>query len=765
MSHAPHSDLRNHCLGQTPYLDDFAPRSARLRAQWILSKAIGRFSLVRPHALESDTYLFLAKDIPGENQIGSIQPDEPLLAEGISSYVGQPLAICLSSQPQRLATLVASIQITYDEELPLLDPQQALKQNEKLFPSRVMVHGSPDHVFAQCPFVVEGTVRSGAQEHLYLETQACLATLTTDGRIYLLSSTQSPTAVQKAVARVLGLPQHLVEVEATRLGGAFGGKEDQATATACGAALGTFLTQSSVYLTLSRVEDMTLTGKRHPYQSTYRLGADRRGRLMAFEATYLQDGGAFTDLSPAVLDRTLYHALNAYTVPHVRLTAHSVRTGTCPHTAFRGFGAPQGALVIECALTHLAEVMNISKTTLQRLNLVQRGQVTHYGQRLKHAKAIATFEALDQQVHLKEWQHSIDQFNRENHRWKRGFALQPICFGISFTNTRMNQAGALVHLYADGSVGLSSGAVEMGQQVFQKLVQVAQTVLGLSETPVVVYPTNTTRVANTSPTAASAAADLNGHAIRLACLSLRQRLLRHAAVQCNCRPEDLSLAQDHVIGASGARLMTFPALVQSALAQRVDCSAHAHYATPGLSVDHSGCGSPFAYHVYGTAAWQATVDLLLGTYALDRVQLVHDGGHSLNYEVDRGQIEGALAQGMGWTLMEEWAVNDQGRPLTASLATYKVPMMGSMPPQFAVSFLPSEPPSPALFRSKAVGEPPLLYGLGAYFAVRDAIARANAGKKSKKVIRDHCLPLTPERCLHLVDLGLEDYVRMILPKH
>ncbi|MDX1409441.1 MAG: molybdopterin cofactor-binding domain-containing protein, partial [Saprospiraceae bacterium] len=441
-------------------------------------------------------------------------------------------------------------------------------------------------------------------------------------------------------------------------------------------------------------DDMMMTGKRHPYSCDYRLGRDDAHKLIAYEATFYQNGGAAADLSPAVLERTLFHATNSYYIPHVQVVAHCCQTHLPPNTAFRGFGGPQGMFVIEAVLHHAASELNVSPHEIQRKNLLQKGDMFPYGQIVGDQLAVRCWEDAITRYRLNEMEEDVHAFNATHTLTKKGLAVMPVCFGISFTNTQMNQARALVHVYSDGSVGISTGAVEMGQGVNTKLIQVAARAFDITTDEVRLETTNTTRVANTSPSAASSTADLNGKALQDACNQILKRL------------DALQAGFEQPLG--------WKEMVQLAIARRVNLSAKGHYATPVIHFDkEKEKGHPFAYHVNGTAILTARVDCVRGTYVFERVQIVHDSGASMNRAVDLGQIEGGLVQGMGWTTLEELRYNADGRLLSGTLATYKIPGIYSIPEQIAVHFLESEGAEHAILRSKAVGEPPLMYGIGA----------------------------------------------------
>jgi xanthine dehydrogenase large subunit len=741
-------DAFNHVRGESVYLDDIPVRQGTLYA-WVFGSPAAHGKILNLDLSEAQNMpgiirIITAQDIPGENQIGGIIPDEPLLAEGEVHFWGQPVAIVLAET--ELQAQLASHKIKIDlVKLPVItDPREAQKTGKLIMPPRTFALGNPTEAFATCEYVFEGTAESGGQEHLYIETQGAYSYVKENGSFYVASSTQGPTAVQRHAATVLGVGMAKIEVDVMRLGGGFGGKEDQATPWAVMALLGSALTKRPVKLALHRLEDMRMTGKRHPYSSDYKIGFDKDLKIQAYEVTFYQNAGAAADLSPAVLERTLFHATNSYFVPNVRATAFSCKTNLPPNTAFRGFGGPQGMFVIETALAHAAEKLGLETTVLQEKNLLCEGDEFSYGQITEGCEARNCWETAVAKFELPKLREEITTFNQENKFLKKGLAVMPICFGISFTKTAMNQARALVHIYTDGSVGVSTGAVEMGQAVNTKMMQVAASVLGIDTARIRIETTNTTRVANTSPSAASATADLNGNAVKMACEALKERLKAHIAIQLSL-PEitGIELQNEQVIVNGKTVDLSWEKLIFSAYWSRINLSENAHYATPEIHFNvEKEKGHPFAYHVYGTAIVTTTVDCLRGTYEFDSVKIAHDFGSSMNTNVDLGQIEGGLVQGIGWMTMEELLYNQEGRLLSNALSTYKVPDIYSVPKEIDVHFMATQGSKLAIFGSKAVGEPPLMYGIGAYFALRNAI---KAYRPDFEPV--YSAPMTPEKVL------------------
>ncbi|MEI6875179.1 MAG: molybdopterin cofactor-binding domain-containing protein, partial [Spirochaetota bacterium] len=629
----------------------------------------------------------------------------------------------------------------------VFDPRLAAARGDFVMPSRTQAMGDCAAAFEKAAFVVSGRVDSGGQEHVYLETQGAYAERRDGDRIFVISSTQGTTVAQRAIARVLGLAQSRVEVEARRLGGGFGGKEDQAAPWACLAALGAWITGRPVKLYLDRKTDMRATGKRHPYTSDFRLAADSEGKILAFEADYFQNSGSCCDLSPAIMSRTLFHAAGAYRIPALRVTGHMCRTNLPSFTAFRGFGAPQGFFVIEAAIDALAAKTGLDPVELRRRNLLAEGDLSHFGMPMTGVRTREAFDRLLEKAGWEGLRASIDAFNASHPLERKGAAIIPNCFGVSFTKLPMNQGGALVHVYQDGSVLVSTGAVEMGQQVSRKIARIAARSLGVPLALVRVERTSSLTVANTVPTAASTGSDINGAAARVACLEIRSRLIAKAAELAKAPEREVSIEEGRVVHGLKDTGITWEALVTAAHEARIDLSAHGFWSTPGLFYDmKTERGSPFAYHVYGAALVELTLDLLRGTSVVDRAIIVHDIGTSLDPEVDLGQIEGAFAQGLGWALLEELRFGADGRPLTDTLSTYKLPDIHFLPAELEVEFLPDTDNPRAVLNSKAVGEPPLIYGLAGYFALLDAL-RAATGNRSLP----YDLPLVPEKALGILE--------------
>jgi xanthine dehydrogenase large subunit len=741
-------DWIQHVRGESLFVDDLDNPEGTLHAA-VFSSPIAHGKIINlnlDEARKADGVIEIltAMDIPGENQIGTIIPDEKLLADDIVDFRGQPIALVMAKDNFSAHQAVKKIKIEYEEFPAVTDPREAFQKGHLIIPPQIFSLGDVDSAWNDCDVMVQSTSESGGQEHIYLETQGSFAFLLEGGAVKIISSTQSPTTVQRTVARILALPMNKVEVDVLRLGGGFGGKEDQATAWACMTAFAAFKLKKPVKLILNRQEDIRMTGKRHPYSSDYKIGLTNDGKILAYEVTFYQNAGAAADLSTAILDRTLFHCTNSYFIPNVKATALCCRTNLPPNTAFRGFGGPQGMFAVEGAIYKAAEKMNIAASIIQEKNLLDEGDEFPYGQKTKYCMAQPSWKKAVGKYNLVETKNRVQQFNEENKFVKKGFALMPICFGISFTNTMLNQANALVHVYTDGSISISSAAIEMGQGVNMKMRQVAANIFSVNIDRVKIESTNTTRSANTSATAASSAADLNGKAIEIACLNILERLKKSALDILKRTESDQVEIKDEVIFVNGeATALSWENLIKQTYTKRISLSSHAHYATPGIYFDKQKAKrEPFAYHVYGTAIIQVTVDCLRGTYEIDFVKVVHDFGKSMNPVIDRSQTEGAIMQGIGWMTIEEVIYTKDGILLTDSLSTYKVPDIYFTPKEIEVYFLENPNPSAAIFNSKAIGEPPLMYGIGIYFALCNAI-KAFRLKAELKI----SAPMTNEKLL------------------
>ncbi len=741
-------DSYTHVRGESLFVDDINVKQGTLHAIVFDSPvANGRIINVDYSAalqLAGVAKIFTYADIPGENQIGAIIQDEPLFAENEVHYQGQPIALVVAESLSIAKKAKKLIKIKFEEFPAITTAKEAFEKKSFISPPRTFAIGNTKTAFEKCDYIFEGTTFSNGQEHLYLETQGSYSYPMENGNIKIISSTQGPTAVQKITAKILGIPMHKLEVEVIRLGGAFGGKEDQGTPWAAMTAMAALKLHKPVKLILERIDDMRMTGKRHPYESTFKIGLDKNLRILAYETDYYQNAGASADLSPAIAERTLFHATNSYYIPNVKATLYSCKTNLPPNTAFRGFGGPQGMFVIESAIAKAAGELNIPTYKIQEANLIQDGDVFPYGQvssetQIKNAwKHTFTFYNVEDKIK------NISRFNKENIIRKKGYSFMPVTFGISFTNTMMNHARALIHIYQDGSVGISTGAVEMGQSVNTKMIQVAAISFGIDKEKIKIETTNTTRVANTSPTAASATTDLNGKALLKACDKIKKRFGKVINELLSLSSEDIISFKDNCIYVNDEKsALSWEKLVWETFARRISLSEIGHYSTPVINFDKTiEKGHPFAYYVYGTAFTIVSVDCIRGDYDIESVDIVHDFGKSINKGIDIGQVEGALVQGIGWMTMEELYYDKKGHLLSNSLSTYKIPDIFSVPKHINIEALETNGNDMAILKSKAVGEPPLMYGIGTYFALENAIKAFNPDYNP-----EFDSPMTPEKLL------------------
>lgn len=739
-------DSYNHVRGESIYLDDLTVYAETLYAA-VFDSPLAHGKIIQLDITEALKItgvidIITAKRIPGKNQIGSIVADEKLLAEDFVYFIGMPIAIVVAKSIEIANKAIKNIKIDI-EPLPIItNPREAKELGELIVPPRTFELGNTENGFEECDYIFEGIAETNGQEHLYIETQGAYAIPQENNSIKIYSSTQGPTAVQKHVADVLGIPMHKIEVDVTRLGGGFGGKEDQATVWAAICALAAFIIKKPIKYSLHRMEDMRMTGKRNPYSSDFKIGLNKELKIIAYEATFYQNAGATADLSPAVLERTLFHSTNSYFIQNVKATAYSCKTNLPSNTAFRGFGGPQGMFVIESAIAFAANKMGIDAYEIQKKNLIKSGDEFPFGQKAE-SEANECWLTAESIYNLESIKKDISEYNKSNVVSKKGFSLMPICFGISFTKTFMNQARALVHIYNDGSISISTGAVEMGQGVNTKIVQVAAEIFSIDSKKITIHSTNTFRIANTSPSAASATADLNGKAVLMACKELYKRLLKLASLELNVNEDQVTLKNELVCLNNQPTNLSWNQLVQKGHFKQIGLSEHAHYVTPTLHYNSEiEKGHPFAYHVYGTAITIVTIDCIRGTYSFDAVKIVHDVGKSMNKNIDVGQIEGGLIQGMGWMTMEEIIYDLHGKLKSNTLSTYKVPDIYSVPKNVEIHFFESDKDNLAIFNSKAVGEPPLMYGIGAYFAICNAIKAFNVNAEIS-----YAAPFTPEKVL------------------
>lgn len=753
-----HLNAVEHVTGRSVYISTMLPYVNMLYAEVVHStEAVGIIDAVDISdalALPGVFAVYIASDVPGDNRIGALTHDEFVLASDRVSYIGQPVALVLgdSTRTARMGAEAVRVTITRGDSAPVLDPMVAHEKNSYVGPIRVITRGNPAKAIERSAMTLAGMVENGGQEHMYLETQACRAVPQEDGSLVLHTSSQNPTEVQEMVAGALGMDRKDVTVEIKRMGGGFGGKEAQASNWATLAALGARLSGRPVELVLERHRDGAFTGKRHPVKTGYRVGFEKDGTITGIDMDLFLNCGAFADLSIPVMGRAMSHVDNVYDVPNLKVTGYPCRTNLPPNTAFRGFGVPQGVYAMECVIHHVAETLDKDPVEVRMKNLYRQGGVTHYGQIVPDDVIGEIMDRLVEKSRYFERRKEIGEFNTGNPFVKKGLALVPVKFGISFNAPHLNQAMALVLVYADGSVSVTHGGTEMGQEVNTKVAQIVATELGIDIGRIRIEATNTTRIANVGPTAASTGTDLNGMAASRAALQIRDRLADFAAQRLNSPQRGISPDPSSIIfegnrvvdGRAPDLCMDWEKLVHMAYMARVDLGAHGFYATPGIGWNaDTGKGNPFLYFACGAGVVEVMVDAITGEYSLERVDIVHDVGESLNPAIDLGQVIGAFMQGVGWSTCEELLWDASGRITTTSPATYKVPTIMDMPAEIDVEFIENRRNTRNIKRSKAIGEPPLVYGEAAFFAIRDALrALAPAGERVEL-----SLPATPEKVL------------------
>ncbi len=748
-----HDSAHLHVTGQARYVDDL-PQPANLlhAAVGCSSIACGRITALNLDAVrQADAVVAVVTDqnIPGRLDIGPVFPGDPLLTSDAVDFHGQAIFAVAATNELAARQAVRKASIEYLTQNPVLTIDQAMATQDFVRPPHFQQTGDPQTTIHQAPNQLAGQLIIGGQEHFYMEGQVSLALPVEGGGLLIQTSSQHPSEVQKLVAQVLDIPCNQVTVEVRRMGGAFGGKETQAAQWACLAAVLAIQTARPVKLRLPRMDDMKMTGKRHDFQGQYQVGFDTHGQLLAADINVSARCGYSPDLSDAIVDRAMFHADNAYFLPTARIAGYRCRSNTASNTAFRGFGGPQGMLVIEAAMDDIARQLGKDPLDIRKTNLYQAGgrDTTHYGQKIEQHVLPDLVEELEQSSDYRLRRQQIVAFNRQSPVLKKGLALTPVKFGISFTVPHLNQAGALLHIYTDGSILLNHGGTEMGQGLFTKVAQVVAEVFQVDPDTVQVSATRTDKVPNTSPTAASSGSDLNGQAAFAAATTLRRRLIDFLVQHHQATAENVIFSQDHV--RFNDQDWSFAELVNAAYLARVSLSTTGFYKTPKVYYDRDqGQGRPFYYFAHGAAVSEVVIDTLTGEYRVKRVDILHDVGHSLNPAIDIGQIEGGFIQGMGWLTTEELCWNDEGRLLSNNPATYKIPTIGDTPADFRVRLLEhTDNPEDSIYHSKAVGEPPLMLAISVWSALRDAISSISDYRISPQLDT----PATPERVLWAVE--------------
>ncbi len=747
-----HESAQLHVTGEARYTDDIPEPKGTLHAAIGISE--------RPHArirsidlgpvLEAPGVVAVAtaEDIPGVNDIG-VHGDDPIFSSELAQYVGQSIFAVAADSVEQARRAARLARIEYDDLEPLVDVDAALEKRSFVLPTLKLARGNARKAIDAAAHRLRGRVRLGGQDQFYLEGHIAFALPREGGDMLVYSSTQHPGEVQLVVAHALAREAKDVVVECRRMGGGFGGKETQPALFACIAAVLATKTGRPVKLRPDRDADMIITGKRHDYRIDYDVGFDDQGEIEGIELTYASRCGMSADLSGPVNDRTMFHADNCYYLDNVSITSHRCKTHTVSNTAFRGFGGPQGMFGIEYVVDEIARHLNVDPLDVRKKNFYGVGErdVTPYQMRVEDNILHQLVPELEASSDYRKRRREIDEYNAGREHLKRGIALTPVKFGISFTATHYNQAGALIHLYTDGTVMLNHGGTEMGQGLFTKVAQVVAEELGIGIDRIRCTASDTSKVPNASATAASSGSDLNGMAALAAARTLRERLTAFAAEEHGVAPGEIVFGGGKV--RVGGDELTFAELVKAAYTARISLSATGFYKTPKIHYDRATMtGRPFYYFAYGAACSEVVIDLLTGESRVLRVDILHDVGKSLNPAIDLGQVEGGFIQGMGWLTTEELWWNPAGELQTHAPSTYKIPVAGDLPEVFNVRLLPSGRNNEAtIHRSKAVGEPPLMLAISVFHAIKDAIASVGEHRLSPRLDA----PATPEEVLEAVE--------------
>ena len=751
-----HESAHLHVTGAATYTDDMPELAGTLYAAIIKSpvahgeligEGIDREAILKEHGVVA---VFTSRDIPGENNCGPIIHDDPFLAVGKVEFVGQAVAVVVAREMLYAREAAAKAKVQVKELKPILTIEEAMEANSFLMPPKGFNRGDASSAIANAPRRLKGNSRSGQQEQFYLEGQITYAVPREDKQLTLYVSTQHPDGNQREAAAALNLTTNDVEVICRRMGGGFGGKEGNASIFSQSAALAAFKLQRPVKLRVNRDDDMTMTGKRHDFKMDYDVGFDDSGRILGIDIVMASRCGYSTDYSGPVNDRACLHIDNCYHIPNLKLISHRCKTHTQSGTAFRGFGGPQGMFTIETIIEEIAATLGKDPLEVRKLNLYQDPaksgsadtMTTQYGQLIEDWVGDRVVDDVEQLAEYAKRRDAVRTFNANSKHKKRGLALVPLKFGISFTATMLNQGGALLNIYMDGSISCNHGGTEMGQGLNTKMAQVCADGLGVDVSYVRVTATDSQKVPNASATSASSGADINGAAIMNATAQMRARLAPVAARMLNCDESEVTFANSHAHGAG--RSVAWADLAKQAWLDRVGLSVTGFYMTPEIQYDFTTLqGKAFYYYCYGAAVSEVEIDTRTGEWWLKAVDIVHDAGKSINPAIDKGQIEGAYVQGMGWLTMEECIWDKKGKLLTHGPSTYKIPVAGDVPEHFNVELFDGKNLKPTPFNSKAVGEPPLMLGLSAFFALRDAVS---ASADHKAVVHLDA-PATPERIL------------------
>ena len=749
----PHDSAHLHVCGSAAYTDDLPePRNLLHIAIGMSEKAhakIRKTDLSDVISADGVVDVFVAADIPGDNNCGPIVADETIFAPELVEYVGQAMFAVAADTVDQARRAVRLAKIDYKELEPILDPVTAIEKQSFVLPTETLKRGEPANALTNAPHRLQRRLDLGGQDQFYLEGHIAMAIPEEDDGLLVYSSTQHPDEVQHLVAHATGRSASDVVCICRRMGGAFGGKESQAATIACIAALMAVKTGRACKLRLDRDDDMVMTGKRHDFVIDYDVGFDDSGRIHGIDFTFASRCGISADLSGPVNDRTMFHCDNTYFLENVNIESHRCKTNTVSNTAFRGFGGPQGMYAIEYVIDDIARTLGKDPLEIRRQNFYGIGErdTTQYGQKLDDNIIDVIVDKLEADAKYQNRRKAVRDFNATSAVLKRGIALTPVKFGISFTATHLNQAGALIHVYRDGTVHLNHGGTEMGQGLFVKVAQVVADEFGITIDRIRSNASDTSKVPNASATAASSGSDMNGKAAQLAAAKIRGRLTEFAARHYMVSETAIDFRNNEV--KVGAETLSFEELVQMAWFDRVSMSATGFYRTPKIHYDRETfSGRPFFYFAYGAAVSEVIVDTLTGENRLLRVDIVHDCGDSLNPAVDLGQVEGGFVQGVGWLTSEELCWNEAGELTTHAPSTYKIPTCSDLAPDFRVQLLQNVANrEDTIYRSKAVGEPPLMLAISAFHAIRDAIAT------DEQPLPDLQAPATPESVLRAIEGG------------
>ena len=754
---APHDSAKLHVTGAARYVDDIPIPAKTLHLAFGLSNiAKGKIKSIDLSAVREApgvADIILSHDLPFKNDVAPNANDEPLLADINVNFIGQPIFIVAANSHTEARYAAKLAIIEYTEEQPVLSIKEAISLNSRFEDGpRVYEKGDILSAFKTSPLTLEGKLELGGQEHFYLEGQAAIASPQDDGEMVIYSSTQHPTEIQHKVAETLGLDMNLVKVEVRRMGGGFGGKESQGNALACACAIAAMRNNLTVKMRYDRDDDMKITGKRHDFKIEYTAGFDKLGNIKALDVKHFVRCGWSQDLSLPVADRAMLHADNCYHIPNFRVESHRLKTNTQSATAFRGFGGPQGMIGMESIIDHIAFTIGIDPDAVRKRNFYRaekkikdgvKPQKSHYDMEIKDFIVHEMMDKLIEDCDYQTRKRKVKEWNGENKILKRGIAFNPVKFGISFTLTQLNQAGALVHVYNDGSIKINHGGTEMGQGLFQKVAQVAAHIFGIEANKVQITATDTAKVPNTSATAASSGSDLNGMAVKQACDIICARISSYFIEKYRPNTNDVKFEDGRVKGSNFD--IAFEDAVHEIYTQRISLSSTGFYKTPDLQWDRiEGKGRPFYYFAYGAAVSEVVVDTLTGEFKLLRTDILHDAGKSLNPAIDVGQIEGGFIQSVGWLTTEELVWDEKGELKTHAPSTYKIPCASDRPKIFNVRLFDNLNLENTIYKSKAVGEPPFMLGISVFLAIRDAISACGNSWPNLNA------PATPENILKAI---------------